>query len=58
MSKVCETWTLEELVEMSDADMEKLLGFYEDNKVPKFRDIHNVRDNGVFEFDGSFGWSI
>ena len=58
MSKVCETWSLEDLVEMSDADMEKLLGFYQDNEVPKSKDIHDISDDGVFAFDGSFGWSI
>ena len=28
MSKVCESWSLEDLVEMNEQDMERLLGFY------------------------------
>ena len=58
MSKVCETWSLEDLVEMSDADMEKLLGFYDNDEVPAYKDIHDFGDDDTFAFDGSFGWSI
>ena len=55
MSKVCESWSLEDLVEMDEQDMEKLLGFYEPGTVPSFRNIHGD-EQGAWEFDGSFGW--
>ncbi|KAI9777180.1 MAG: Bifunctional dehydrogenase and ferrochelatase [Geoglossum umbratile] len=54
MSKVCETWSLEELCQMDDDDMETLLGFYATNKIPEFSEIHT--GEGTYEFDGSFGW--
>ena len=56
MSRVCEQWTLEQLVEMSDGDMEEILQCYSDNKVPKYGDLSNRVDD--WHFDGSFGWSL
>ena len=56
MSRVCETWSLEELTGMNDEDMEALLGFYKPGTVPKFREIHDVNMADEFVFDGSFGW--
>lgn len=58
MSKVCEQWTLEDLCAMDEGDMDDLLTFYEDGKVPKFRDIHVDTDDAALAFDGSFGWSV
>lgn len=41
---------------MDDADMEALLGYYKPGTVPKFSEIHPLKDDGIFIFDGSFGW--
>ena len=60
MSRVCESWSLEDLTAMTEQDMEALLGFYKSNKVPPFGQIrgqdHAEPDFEHFEFDGSFGW--
>jgi precorrin-2 dehydrogenase/sirohydrochlorin ferrochelatase len=58
MSRVCEKWSLEELVEMEERDMEELLKFYASNAVPTFEEIRLRKEPGVAEFDGSFGWWI
>ncbi|KAA8898515.1 hypothetical protein FN846DRAFT_900072 [Sphaerosporella brunnea] len=39
MSRVCEEWTLEELCQMGDAEMEALLEGYKEGKVVKLREI-------------------
>lgn len=54
MSKVCESWPLEDLVEMDEADMETLLGFYKPGEVPTLGSIRGNVDEVAF--DGSFGW--
>lgn len=58
MSKVCEQWSPEDLVEMDEKDMEKLLSFYKPNTVPTFEEIRcgDLVDGSTF--DGSFGWWI
>ena len=56
MSKVCESWSLEDLVEMDENDMEKLLGFYKPGDVPSLDYIRLGNDLKPYEFDGSFGW--
>ena len=53
MSKVCESWSLEDLVAMNEEDMEVLLGFYKPGDVPTFE---SVRGENEYAFDGSFGW--
>ena len=55
MSKVCESWSLENLIDMNEDDMERLLGFYHPNTVPT---LEEVRSGGAdkYAFDGSFGW--
>lgn len=55
MSRVCEEWSLEQLVEMDEKDMDRLLGFYKPNTVPSFE---TVRLGDEHVFDGSFGWCI
>jgi precorrin-2 dehydrogenase/sirohydrochlorin ferrochelatase len=52
MSKVCLQWSLEDLCEMQERDMEVLVQSYASNKVP---DLAEVR--GPWQFDGSFGWA-
>ena len=56
MSKVCESWSLEDLCELDDPDMEALLGNYKSGKVPKLDELRGVYDPVSVGFDGSFGW--
>jgi precorrin-2 dehydrogenase/sirohydrochlorin ferrochelatase len=58
MSRVCEEWSLEELVEMGEEDMDRLLGFYKPNAVPTFEEVRLGDKAGDYAFDGSFGWWI
>ena len=57
MSRVCETWTLEELCDMEEKDMEALLGFYTPDTVPSFQQVRDGEQSDFFGFDGSFGWA-
>ena len=57
MSKVCETWTLEELCDMTDEDMEALLGFYGPDVIPSLDQLRHGEEPVNFGFDGAFGWS-
>ena len=57
MSSVCETWSLDDFINMDDEDMERLLAFYESGTVPSFDQISpGTEGESVFGFDGSFGW--
>ncbi|CAF9921553.1 MAG: Bifunctional dehydrogenase and ferrochelatase [Alectoria fallacina] len=58
MKRVCEQWSLEDLVEMDEQDMETLLGFYKPNAVPTFEEIRCGDLAEGCAFDGSFGWWI
>ncbi|KAK3176661.1 hypothetical protein OEA41_007984 [Lepraria neglecta] len=58
MSRVCEEWSLEELVEMDEEDMDRLLGFYKPNTVPTFEEVRLGDAAEELAFDGSFGWWI
>ncbi|KAI9835926.1 MAG: hypothetical protein M1819_001824 [Sarea resinae] len=40
ISGVSDRWTLDQLCGMSDADIGKILAFYESGKVPRYEDIH------------------
>ncbi|KAL8729046.1 MAG: hypothetical protein Q9181_005134 [Wetmoreana brouardii] len=56
MSKVCESWSLDDLVLMDEGDMEKLLEFYKPGEVPSLKRIRPGDDFEEYAFDGSFGW--
>ena len=56
MSKVCESWSLEELREMDEEDMDRLLAFYKTGNVPDFETIRVGEELGENVFNGSFGW--
>ena len=56
MSKVCESWSLDDLVVMEEEDMEKLLGFYPPGEVPSLERIRLGHELEEYAFDGSFGW--
>lgn len=58
MSRVCESWSLEDLVQMNEKDMEVLLGFYKPGEVPSFEEVRIGDRKNDFGFDGSFGWWI
>lgn len=55
--KVSDTYSLEDFCEMSDRDMEALLGFYGPDKVPRLDCLRAME--GEFDgFDGSFGFCV
>ncbi len=56
LSKVCESYTLDELCQMNEADMERLLEFFRSGKVPKLEELREKDDSEYSLFDGSFGW--
>jgi precorrin-2 dehydrogenase / sirohydrochlorin ferrochelatase len=59
MSRVCESWSLEELCDMEEDDMDKLLSHYRDGDVPSFAQVRGTDDGDnekIIGFDGSFGW--
>lgn len=56
MSKVCETWSLEDLLEMDEEDMEALLCFYASETVPSLEHLRLGDETENYAFDGSFGW--
>lgn len=52
MSKVCEQWTLDDLCEMTEEDMDELLGFYKPNTIPSLDQVRLGEADGAF--DGPF----
>lgn len=52
MIKVSDKWTLDDLCEMTDEDMEGLLGFYKPNTVPSLDEVRLGQPDGAF--DGPF----
>ena len=62
MSKVSDTYTWDEMCELSDGDMENLLKFYASGKVPTLAELKGPRhcpETGLPRpFDGSFGFSV
>ncbi len=57
MIKVSDAYSLEDLCEMTDKDMEALLGFYEPDKVPRLGCLRAM-DGELDAFDGSFGFFV
>ena len=56
MSKVCESWSLEDLCDMSEQDMNLLLAYYKPDQVPSLNELRGEPDPSHYEFEGSFGW--
>jgi len=52
MSRVCEQWTLDELCDMTEEDMEMLLGFFKPGTVPSLDMVRLQEPDGAF--DGPF----
>jgi precorrin-2 dehydrogenase/sirohydrochlorin ferrochelatase len=42
MSNVCVSWSLEDLVAMTDKDMDGLLKYYQSGEVPSLHDIRGA----------------
>ncbi|TKA45821.1 hypothetical protein B0A54_03506 [Friedmanniomyces endolithicus] len=57
MSKVCVQWSLEDLCDMEDVDMNELLQGYVPDQVPSLSQVRSGEEPGVWQFDGSYGWS-
>lgn len=58
ISRLCEAWNLEELVEMDEKDMDEVLQFYNSGKVPSFEEIRfGEHKQTSVPFDGSMGFS-
>ena len=57
MSKVCVDWSLEDLCDMDEEDMDRLLRSYAPEDVPSFEQVRLGEDSGKWQFDGSFGWA-
>ncbi|PGG98099.1 hypothetical protein AJ79_08980 [Helicocarpus griseus UAMH5409] len=57
ISRVCEVWSLEELVEMDDEDIEALLRYYSSDKVPTFEQVRLGDKADAIVFDGSMGFA-
>lgn len=56
MIRVSDTYSLEDLCDMSDEEMAALLGFYGPNKVPTLKELRGPEE---FDgFDGSFGFFV
>ncbi|KAF2744421.1 siroheme synthase [Sporormia fimetaria CBS 119925] len=49
MSKVCEQWNLKELCEMTEEDMDTLLGFYESGTVPSLEAVRLREADGAYD---------
>ena len=56
MSRVCESWSLEDLTQMTEEDMGVLLGFYKPDTIPSLKEVRGEPDFANFQFEGSFGW--
>ena len=57
MSKVCVDWSLEDLCDMDEEDMDQLLRSYAPDKVPSFEQVRLGEHPGEYHFDGTFGWA-
>ncbi len=57
MIKVSDAYSLEDLCEMSEKDMEKLLTFYASDKVPRLFCL-KAMENEYDAFNGSFGFCV
>jgi precorrin-2 dehydrogenase/sirohydrochlorin ferrochelatase len=54
MIEVCEKYSLDELVDLDEEDMDRLLSHYQEGIVPAYHEVH--QGGSLFDFDGSFGW--
>lgn len=57
MIRVSDAYSLEDLCEMTEDDMETLLRFYATDKVPRLGCLKAMKEE-LDAFDGSFGFSV
>ena len=59
MSRVCVDWSLEDICDMEEADMDALLQSYEPDQVPSLQSLRlgDAPEPETDAFDGAFGWS-
>jgi precorrin-2 dehydrogenase/sirohydrochlorin ferrochelatase len=57
MIKVSDAYSLKDLCDMTEKDMETLLGFYGPNKVPRLGCLRAM-EGELDAFDGSFGFCV
>ncbi|KAK5175512.1 Bifunctional dehydrogenase and ferrochelatase [Saxophila tyrrhenica] len=57
MSNVCVQWSLEDLCDMNEDDMARLLQYYAPDRVPSLDNIRLDEDPDEWQFDGSYGWA-
>jgi len=57
MIRVSDAYSLEDLCEMDERDMETLLRFYAPNKVPRSGCLKAMKED-YDAFDGSFGFCV
>lgn len=62
ISKVSDAYSWEDMCQLTDKDMDFLLGYYAENKVPSFSELRIAQGEPdprkLDVFDGSFGFSI
>ena len=58
MIKVSDAYSLEDLCDMEERDMEALLGFYEPDQVPSLKELRAKDEDEEVGFDGSFGFFV
>ena len=62
MTRVSDTYSWEEMCQLTEADMDFLLRYYPENKVPSFDELRLAQGypepQRLDLFDGSFGFSV
>ena len=58
VSGLCDRWSLEDLADMSEEDMLRLLEYFKKDEVPTLQQVRWGKDGEQPPFDGSFGWWI
>ncbi|KAF2199181.1 siroheme synthase middle domains-like protein [Delitschia confertaspora ATCC 74209] len=48
MSKVCESWPLDDICDMTEEDMEVLLGYYRPNCIPSLEEVRLSEPSGAY----------
>ena len=58
VSSLCDKWSLEDLADMSEEDMQRLLECFKKDEVPTLQQVRFGDSGEGPPFDGSFGWWI
>lgn len=54
---MCVDWSLEDLCDMDEEDMDRLLRSYGPEEIPSLEQVRLGERPGQWHFDGSFGWA-